>query len=280
MIITLDIPDSAWELFAPSLSKFATSDSRAAIDEKDAKRRHISEVRSLAGRKGVRAKRIKRGLPVPDEQLIPFTFEEPVQPEPVQLLQSETEVIIPEPEPTPEPTPEPEPAPISVAPNLEQPEPELFPVEEVTIPEPSGVPTPPDSPPPPKRPKKPKNNPELYKPDEYPWVQSMDIPLTVQQYNNACEKYGQSMIDKTLEAMENYKPLHQKSRSASRTLLRWCYEELERQKKQQFNNRNGTTYRPSDLRSQQLQRDWELAQHQAAMFNGTDSSDPNADLPI
>lgn len=55
----------------------------------------------------------------------------------------------------------------------------------------------------------------------YPHVMKMEQPLTLQQYQELCSEYSAERIKEVLVAMENYKQLTSKNRSAVLTLRNW-----------------------------------------------------------
>ena len=55
----------------------------------------------------------------------------------------------------------------------------------------------------------------------YPHVMKMQQPLTLQQYQELCSEYSSERIKEVLVAMENYKQLTTKNRSAVLTLRNW-----------------------------------------------------------
>ena len=55
----------------------------------------------------------------------------------------------------------------------------------------------------------------------YPHVMKMQQPLTLQQYQELCSEYSSERIKEVLVAMENYKQLTAKNRSAVLTLRNW-----------------------------------------------------------
>ena len=55
----------------------------------------------------------------------------------------------------------------------------------------------------------------------YPHVMKMQQPLTLQQYQELCTEYSAERIKDVLVAMENYKQLTQKNRSAVLTIKNW-----------------------------------------------------------
>lgn len=55
----------------------------------------------------------------------------------------------------------------------------------------------------------------------YPHVMKMQQPLTLQQYQELCSEYSAERIKEVLVAMENYKQLTSKNRSAVLTLRNW-----------------------------------------------------------
>lgn len=55
----------------------------------------------------------------------------------------------------------------------------------------------------------------------YPHVMKMQQPLTLQQYQELSGEYSAEKIKDVLVAMENYKQLTQKNRSAALTLRNW-----------------------------------------------------------
>ena len=56
---------------------------------------------------------------------------------------------------------------------------------------------------------------------KYPHVMKMQQPLTLQQYQELCSEYSAERIVEVLVAMENYKQLTTKNRSAVLTLRNW-----------------------------------------------------------
>lgn len=55
----------------------------------------------------------------------------------------------------------------------------------------------------------------------YPHIMKMQQPLTLQQYQELCSEYSSERIKEVLVAMENYKQLTTKNRSAVLTLRNW-----------------------------------------------------------
>jgi hypothetical protein len=72
-----------------------------------------------------------------------------------------------------------------------------------------------------------------------PRVNQMKEPFTIDQYLKLKEKLSKELVQKLLFAMQNYEPLHKKSRSAYLTILNWS-------KREQPNDSNKqTTEQPS-----------------------------------
>lgn len=76
----------------------------------------------------------------------------------------------------------------------------------------------------------------------YPRVNRMKKPLTLEQYNNLVSKYGTDTVVKCMANLENYSKINNYV-SASMTLNNWCSMEKERETKKQTYN-NGTNRTP------------------------------------
>ena len=66
----------------------------------------------------------------------------------------------------------------------------------------------------------------LYMRQHYPYIMKMDKPLTQAQATKLKEEYGEEIVLKVFDAMDNYKQLLKKYRDAYKTADNWCKREM------------------------------------------------------
>jgi len=60
-------------------------------------------------------------------------------------------------------------------------------------------------------------------------IQKMEEPLTIEQGENLIKEYGKRKVEETLMAMENWKPLLKKNKSANLTAQTWMKRDMKAQ---------------------------------------------------
>ena len=65
-----------------------------------------------------------------------------------------------------------------------------------------------------------------YMKEHCPYVYKMQVPLTYEQYKEACKKYSREKIWDVLDAMNNWKELNKKNRYAYKTLIKWLSKDV------------------------------------------------------
>lgn len=67
-----------------------------------------------------------------------------------------------------------------------------------------------------------------YLKEHCPYVYKMQVPLTYEQYKEACKKYSREKIWDVLDAMNNWKELNKKNRYAYKTLIKWLSKDVKK----------------------------------------------------